>query len=339
MPLSEYYTEVTCLAQSVIPLMATHKVAATPSNYSLFFRYLQGEEKNLIASIDTYVKSNSPFTEEILSELKEEFPDPDIVKEARKSQSSVSKVLSEMFLKISDFSGESNKLSISIKKNASRLSEESTLDDIGRAVTCILSETDEFDQYNSNFQNEVDELTKEITNLKKEYAEMKSVSRTDQLTQVANRRALDEELLKQITLCDEEIHESLSVMMIDIDHFKKFNDTFGHLTGDKVLKYVAQRIKKMLKAGNFIGRFGGEEFIVLLPNTAIAQASQTASHIRNYFSTTNLTGSQQNLGKITVSIGIAEYKANDSSDTILDRADSALYLAKEGGRNQVRCSD
>lgn len=336
---SEYYTEVTCIAQSVIPLMAKYQIAATPSNYSLFFRYLQGEEMDLIASIDTYIKSKIPFSEEILRELKKEFPDPDIAKEVHKSQRSVSKVLSEMFLKISDFSGESNKLSISIKKNASQLNENSSLEQISVIVTSILQDAEEFEEYNNTFQCEIDEITKELTLLKKEYAEMKSVSRTDQLTQVANRRALDEELQNLLILCDKEEQESLSLLIIDIDHFKNFNDTYGHLTGDKVLKYVAQRIKKMIKGGDIIGRFGGEEFVVLLPNTRMAQATQVASHIINYFSSTNLTGSQKNLGKITVSIGIAEYKANDSNDSIINRADKALYTAKENGRNQVRCSD
>lgn len=336
---SEYYTEVANIAHAVIPLMSARKVAATPSNYSLFFRYLQGEEKDLISAIDTYISSGTPFTEEILSTIKTEFPDPDITREIQKKQSSVSKVLTEMFLKISDFSGESNKFSASIKKNAEQLDENATLAEISSIVSSIIADTEQFDKFNDSFQNEVDEITKELAHLKKEYAQVITASRTDQLTKIPNRRALDEELQIQLELCDKDKYESLSILMIDIDHFKKFNDTYGHLTGDKVLKYVGQKTKQLIGKTNFIGRFGGEEFVVLLPNIRLAQATRVASHINNYFSSTNLTGSHQNLGKITVSIGVAEYKADDTSDSIIDRADKALYIAKEKGRNQVRCSD
>lgn len=336
---SEYYTEVSCIAQSVIPLMAQHKVAATPSNYSLFFRYLQGKEANLIASIDTYTKLGVAFTEEILQELKDEFPDPDIAAEIHKSHVNVSKIVSDMFLKISSYSGETGKLSKTIKNNAGKLSEISSIEEVSTVVASIIKEAEEFEEYNESFRTEMEELTTELEELKKEYAEIKTESRTDQLTKVPNRLALDEALKEDLHLCKSKDMETLSVMMVDIDHFKKFNDTFGHLTGDKVLKYVAQKIKKLIKGQDFIGRFGGEEFVILLPSTAINHAATVAEHIRNFFATTKLTGSNQNLGKITVSIGVTEYKTNDSSETIISRADKALYKAKKGGRNQVQCSD
>lgn len=339
MPYNEDYTEVTCIAQSVVSLLASREIAATPSNYSLFFRYMQGTEQDLIASIDTYMQSGIAFDTEILSELKAEFPDPEITKEVAKKQSGVSKVLSEMFLKISDFSGESNKLSESIKKNASHLTESSSVEDIAAVVTSILEDAEQFEEYNNTFQSEIDEITKELSNLKKEYAEMKSVSLTDELTQVANRRSLDEKLKESLELCNSAVLSTLSICMIDIDHFKKFNDNFGHLTGDKVLKYVAQRLKQMIRENDFVSRFGGEEFLLVLPNRELSEATELATEINNYFSSTNLTGSKQNLGKITVSIGVAQYTENESSKAFIERADKALYVAKESGRNQVRCSN
>lgn len=339
MPYSEDYMEVSSIAQSVVSLLASREIAATPSNYSLFFRYMRGTEQDLIASIDTYMQSGVTFDDDILNELKIEFPDPEITKAVEKNQSSVSKVITEMFHRISDYSGETGKLSDSIKKNASKLSEESTVDEITSVVGTIINDAEEFEEFNSTFQSEIDEITQELSTLKKEYAQMKTVSLTDELTQVANRRALDQQLSSLLEHCHKDEMKSLSLLMIDIDHFKKFNDTFGHLTGDKVLTYVAQRVKKMIKGQDFLGRFGGEEFVVLLPETRLAQATQVATHIQNYFNTTNLTGSKQNLGKITVSIGVTEYQKSDSSESIIERADTALYAAKEGGRNQVRSSD
>lgn len=331
--------EVSSIAQSVVSLLASREIAATPSNYSLFFRYMQGTEQDLIASIDTYMQSGIAFDEVILNELKDEFPDPEITKEVEKKQSSVSKVISEMFLKISDFSGESNKLSESIKKNASQLSESSSVEDITSVVSSILEDAEQFEEYNTNFQSEIDEITKELSDLKKEYAEMKTVSLTDELTQIANRRALDEKLKESLELYQNNKLPTLSLCMVDIDHFKQFNDSFGHLTGDKVLKYVAQRLKQMVTENDFVSRFGGEEFLLLLPDRQLSEAAQLATEINHYFNSTNLTGSKQNLGKITVSIGVAEYRNSESSEEFIERADRALYAAKEDGRNQVRCSD
>lgn len=331
--------EVSSIAQSVVSLLASREIAATPSNYSLFFRYMQGTEQDLIASIDTYMQSGIAFDEVILNELKDEFPDPEITKEVEKKQSSVSKVISEMFLKISDFSGESNKLSESIKKNASQLSESSSVEDITSVVSSILEDAEQFEEYNTNFQSEIDEITKELSDLKKEYAEMKTVSLTDELTQIANRRALDEKLKESLELYQNNKLPTLSLCMVDIDHFKQFNDSFGHLTGDKVLKYVAQRLKQMVTENDFVSRFGGEEFLLLLPDRQLSEAARLATEINHYFNSTNLTGSKQNLGKITVSIGVAEYRNSESSEEFIERADRALYAAKEDGRNQVRCSD
>lgn len=339
MPYSDDYMEVSSIAQSVVSLLASREIAATPSNYSLFFRYMQGTEQDLIASIDTYMQSGIAFDEVILNELKDEFPDPEITKEVEKKQSSVSKVISEMFLKISDFSGESNKLSESIKKNASQLSESSSVEDITSVVSSILEDAEQFEEYNTNFQSEIDEITKELSDLKKEYAEMKTVSLTDELTQIANRRALDEKLKESLELYQNNKLPTLSLCMVDIDHFKQFNDSFGHLTGDKVLKYVAQRLKQMVTENDFVSRFGGEEFLLLLPDRQLSEAARLATEINHYFNSTNLTGSKQNLGKITVSIGVAEYRNSESSEEFIERADRALYAAKEDGRNQVRCSD
>lgn len=136
-----------------------------------------------------------------------------------------------------------------------------------------------------------------------------------------------------------ETNEAMSLMLTDIDHFKTFNDNFGHLTGDQVLRLVAMAVKHNVKGKDTAARYGGEEFAVLLPNTALRAAVTVAEHIRRAVMAKELmkrsTGEQ--LGRITISIGVAALRKGDSGQSLIERADICLYAAKRHGRNRVMC--
>lgn len=123
----------------------------------------------------------------------------------------------------------------------------------------------------------------------------------------------------------------LSVVMIDIDFFKRINDTYGHETGDKVLKIFAKTLEKSIRHEDIVGRFGGEEFVIALPNTNIEQALNAAERIRQKIEKMKVKAIN---GNITASLGITELLLTDDEESILKRADDALYEAKRGGRNR-----
>jgi diguanylate cyclase len=129
----------------------------------------------------------------------------------------------------------------------------------------------------------------------------------------------------------------LSLLLADIDHFKKFNDAFGQVTGDQVLWLVAMAMKQNIKGADLAARYGRQEFAVMLPNTTLRQAKTVADHIRQSVMTKELrkrsTGEQ--LGRITVSIGAAAYRQQEPAQALIERADLSLQAAKQGGRNQV----
>ena len=133
--------------------------------------------------------------------------------------------------------------------------------------------------------------------------------------------------------------EPCALIMADIDHFKRFNDTYGHQTGDQVLRLVAIGLKQNVKGQDIACRYGGEEFGVILPKTSLKQAAVVAEHIRQAVMAKELVkrSTGENLGRVTISLGVAAWSRGDQPADILARADAALYAAKRGGRNLVRC--
>ena len=128
-------------------------------------------------------------------------------------------------------------------------------------------------------------------------------------------------------------------MMTDIDHFKNFNDSYGHLTGDQVLRLVAMSVKQNVKGQDIAARYGGEEFAIVLPNTVLRSAITVADHIRRAVMTKELMkrSTGEHLGRVTISVGVATLHKTDTAQSLIERADGCLYAAKRNGRNRVIC--
>jgi diguanylate cyclase len=158
------------------------------------------------------------------------------------------------------------------------------------------------------------------------------------MTGLANRKFFDDSLERAIAEAAAR-GEALSLLMIDIDHFKAFNDNYGHLTGDQVLRLVASSLKQNVKGQDVAARYGGEEFSVILPNTVLRSALTLGDHIRRAVMSKELMkrSTGEHLGRITVSIGVATLHAGDTPQSLIERADGCLYAAKHNGRNRVIC--
>lgn len=155
------------------------------------------------------------------------------------------------------------------------------------------------------------------------------LSTTDKLTGLKNRRFLQEKLEEQIAAYQRD-QAPFSLCILDIDHFKNVNDTYGHQMGDYLLEKLASILKSQSRKEDIVARYGGEEFILLLPNTDSSDATAIADNLRQF-----IASSTWEIGSITVSIGIATFEATDTDITLLEKADQALYVSKEQGRNRV----
>jgi diguanylate cyclase len=194
------------------------------------------------------------------------------------------------------------------------------------------------EEANQNLELRLSASKQEINQLQENLEVVRTESLTDPLTSLSNRKYFDQALVSAIAEAAAD-NEAMSLLLTDIDHFKKFNDTYGHLTGDQVLRLVALSVKQNVKGQDIAARYGGEEFVVILPNTVLRSAVTVADHIRRAVMSKELMkrSTGEHLGRVTISVGVATLRRGDSPQTLIGRADACLYAAKRSGRNRVIC--
>ncbi|MGD9971360.1 MAG: GGDEF domain-containing protein [Sulfuricurvum sp.] len=208
---------------------------------------------------------------------------------------------------------------------------ESTLK--GDSMFCI-SMIEELSGVSQKMSNELKKAQEKIKKLNGDLESALSELTTDPLTQITNRKGLSEDLDK-VLLAGQQKGLPIVIMMIDADNFKEINDTHGHIAGDKVLYFLAQSMKANIRGGDRVYRYGGEEFLIVLNRCIPEQASVIAEKIRSKIEHSHLIYNGKTIG-VTVSIGVTLHHQRDTYDSIIARADDALYLAKEAGKNQTR---
>jgi diguanylate cyclase len=200
----------------------------------------------------------------------------------------------------------------------------------------LLAETRRMQGINRKLEQKLQASRDDLAALQRDLDEARKESMLDPLTKVFNRKSFDEGLVRAIDEA-QVTGEPLSLIMIDIDHFKRFNDSYGHQTGDQVLRLVAMMLKSNIKGKDLAARYGGEEFAAILPDTTYADALHVAENVRRAVQAKELLkrSTNEKLGRITSSFGIASLRPADTAASLIERADRCLYAAKHGGRNCV----
>lgn len=173
-------------------------------------------------------------------------------------------------------------------------------------------------------------IIRDITRRKELENELARTATTDRLTQAYNRTKFHEVIKIEFERATRYDH-SLSIIMFDIDHFKKINDTYGHAAGDYVLQTLTQIVMENLREIDCLVRWGGEEFVVITPETDVEKAEVLAERIRKAIEDYRF----DQAGTVTISLGVTQYRKNDTADSCIKRADDAMYIAKGKGRNRV----
>jgi diguanylate cyclase len=204
------------------------------------------------------------------------------------------------------------------------------------AIGLLVVENNKMYKETNSLQSDLTTAKIQIENLKENLEEAEETGLRDSLTSLWNRRAFDNMLDAEIMTAPNR-KLPLCLIMADIDHFKKVNDTFGHTIGDEIIRLVAKTISQNIKGKDIASRYGGEEFAIILPETELVNAINIAEQVRQKIELQKwaLRGRKRSIGNVTASFGVAEFKAGDKKKGLILRADKNLYFAKNSGRNRV----
>jgi diguanylate cyclase len=312
---------------------------AVPRNYEIWYVYATGYNAPLNKIINETLARNGRLTESDLEQIYETYLSQ--VKATERIDKVGARVIGEIddiMTLIGDALAMSTRYDANLSSANQQLSAVRNPDQIKAIVETLVKSTREMRDSNKALEDRLSLSRAEISNLQHSLEAIRAESLTDPLTGLGNRKFFDRsiDVAVQNALAD---GEPLSLLMFDIDHFKSFNDSYGHLTGDQVLRLVAQSLKQTIKGQDITARYGGEEFAVVLPKTALRQALTVADHIRRAVMSKELKkrSTGEILGRVTISVGVSMLKPDDDTDSLIERADACLFVAKRNGRNRVIC--
>lgn len=327
------------LGERSVGYLKQFRTPAIPRNYELFYVHSAGYNQELSQAIRKAIAAHSCLTEADAERLYKTYIQPKQYSEqVGEVGNMISKEIKDILTSITSASQRTGTFGTSLHTYTDRLEKVRTTGELRDVVRELVSVTNEMSDYNRDLEMRLAESKRQIEDLHQSLETIRAESLTDQLTGLSNRKRFDQIL--DIELNEAEgSREPLCLMLLDIDHFKSFNDTFGHQTGDQVLRLVAHTMKTNVKGRDHTARYGGEEFAVLLPKTSLKAAVTVAEHIRKAIRGKELIkkSTGESLGHITMSVGISSYRHGEHSEELIHRADACLYAAKDAGRDCVKC--
>ena len=312
---------------------------ATPRNYEIWYTYATGYSPSLNQKINETLNANGTLTDEDLEHIYATYLSPTrLTDRIDKVGSQVMGEIEQVMAMIDAAAGTANSYSESLADASEKLGDSKDREGLRAIVEGLVHAAKDMEESNQKLEARLSASKKEINELQVNLEVVRNESLTDPLTQLSNRKYFDMTLAQAIEDAQTK-NEALSLMMTDIDHFKAFNDNFGHLTGDQVLRLVALSVKQNVKGQDTAARYGGEEFAVVLPNTVLRSAITVADHIRRAVMTKELMkrSTGEHLGRVTISIGVATLHNGETAQSLIERTDACLYAAKRHGRNRVIC--
>jgi diguanylate cyclase len=335
----ESLEEAAQIARSALPLASEYELPANPINYSVFYEYVSGQNPELSQALDRLRLQPEQLNAEQIRSLYQSFicyADEQALKEVRLA---LAKIVETTQGSLAQVDQQSQVYQQSLGEASQQLLQGHGAHSPADIIANLIDETVRMQGVSQSLQDELARTNKDLAQLRTEFQRVRQESLLDPLTGIKNRRAFDHSLKE----CCEQARaqgEELCLLMVDIDHFKKINDQHGHVVGDAVLKWVSAAINDTVRGADILARFGGEEFVVLLPATPMVGAERVADNICNKLRNQKCCPSEQigDIGRVTVSVGVARYSLQETEEEFVNRSDVALYRAKQSGRNRV-CTD
>ncbi|NIB42912.1 GGDEF domain-containing protein [Pseudomaricurvus alkylphenolicus] len=322
--------------ESALEKMREHAIPATPENIMVWYHYVVEDIPQLNSEVDRVINRELAFTPQICHQLYHRFFTEVDRRKMDLLRDAIRQLIAHFLDHIHVLSDGITDYEQVLNDCAESLRGEQDEASLVQLVDRLLQHSQKAKNVSCKARQKIETLNEEVNQLRNTLQELERSALEDALTGIANRRAFDQIFEEQVKLT-KTTGRGCCLLLLDIDHFKVFNDKYGHQSGDKVLRFVASILKKMIKGQDFVARFGGEEFAVLLPATEYGGGMALAQSIANRIGGTKLTigSNQEPVDPITVSIGVSWCRKKDTADTLFSRADASLYQAKESGRNKV----
>ena len=329
------------LARQAMDAMEAHHVWPTAVNFELWTHYVAEPDSPLGREIARLLSAGEAFTDTVADELAAAFlPKAKLNEQIRDAGDALTKELNAVSQAIQTAQKSSEVYGQTLAGASKSLAELDAAPDLKAMVENLSVATKRVQRENKSLEKRLSDSTSEVAKLREHLEQVRRDATTDGLTNLANRKAFDEELARACADAETD-GQSLTLAVIDIDHFKNFNDTWGHQTGDQVIRYVASVIGRVGAPPRFAARYGGEEFALIFPHEGADVAAVVLEEIREEVSSRMLKRRSTNddLGAITVSVGLAQMRRGESAHSLMERSDNALYVSKRSGRNRVTSAE
>ena len=327
------------IANSAFRFIQTHMTPPVPRSYEFWYTYAQGNNEKLNEHVNALLQRGAGRLKEYdIEQIHDEHISQNSAEQKlqRETSQGLSNELNAVHQVLKNYMTSSESFGKKLSASLEELPSFKTIEDVADLLQDVLAENDRMQQETSNLRAAVESSQEQVDNLEQKLEAAREVSFYDPLTQLRNRRYYDQQLPQELLKASLE-NLPLCLAVADIDHFKRINDKFGHSVGDGVLKLFANLMSNTVKGRDMVVRYGGEEFVLVLPETEIEDAVNLIDKIRVKLQAINLTVRKtgQTIGNVTASFGIALFEPGDDQDSLFIRADSLLYQAKKGGRNRI----
>ncbi|MEZ5933422.1 MAG: GGDEF domain-containing protein [Alphaproteobacteria bacterium] len=325
------------ISRAVLTKLKELGVSTKPENYMIWYNDLTQSNPDLSRTLRLIESQGVEINDDVCNQIYQRFFGSEeqtrlIEETCERMEKSMTRLLSQMGSVTADTDGYGETL----EGFQAKLAEPESVSEMRGLIEEVLAETRRMQEHTKLLEQALEDSTKELATINHQMVAVRQQAVTDSLTGIGNRRSFDENL-KRLTSEATEEDDPLCLLIGDIDHFKEFNDTYGHRVGDQVLKQVAMTLTQCIKGRDVAARYGGEEFAVILPQTDLSGAARVSEQIRQSIAKKKirLKSSGQTLGAITMSIGASQYVPGEGPAALIERADEGLYRAKREGRNRT----
>lgn len=322
---------------TLIDAFEEQNINPTPLNYFVWYQYYKGDNPKFRQEMDSILNDPFGYNDRVGRRLYDEYL-TDTDDSNSEFDRAFRRLIDMMVKKMNAWSDKLETHTEELDACTTKLSNPNLDADEVKAITnSVLNAASSMKESSQEFQKEMSQSSQEVKILRQQLIEARSEAMQDELTEIGNRKAFNN-AMQELMFDAQDDPSKLCLIISDIDHFKKFNDTYGHLVGDSVLRYYASIMKKSKGDNETICRYGGEEFAILIANSSLEEAHKRAEEIRVGIESAHLKrkNETQPISTITASFGIAAYKGEAETDEdFINRADEALYKAKKDGRNRI----